>query len=111
MVRPNLHLLTCQEALMIYTQIAMVNPKPVRSRSRHPRQVRASKGWTPTRTLDIPSELQAPITGEIERQLKQFVALFGEKKVLEALDALVTKCKWNDWQCVANAIRRIRRKA
>jgi hypothetical protein len=23
--------------------------------------------------------------------------------------SLVTKCKWNDWQCVANAIRRIAR--
>ena len=43
-------------------------------------------------------ELRASITGEIERQLKQLVAEFGEKKVLEALDPLVTKCKWNDWQ-------------
>jgi len=32
---------------------------------------------------------------------------FGAKEVLNALDPLVTKCKWNDWQCVANAIRRI----
>ena len=53
--------------------------------------------------------LQAPITGEIEQQLKQLVAKFGEKKVLEALGPLITNCKWNDWQCVANAIRRIAR--
>ena len=62
------------------------------------------------RKLDIAPELRAPITGEIERQLKQLVAEFGEKKVLEALDPLIMKCKWNDWQCVANAIRRIARR-
>jgi hypothetical protein len=49
------------------------------------------------------------MTGEIERQLQELVAQFGEKQVLEALDALVTNCKWNDWQCVANAIQRIAR--
>ena len=57
----------------------------------------------------FPPELDAPITSEIERQLKQLVAKFGEKKVREALDPLIAKCKWNDWQCVANAIRRIAR--
>jgi hypothetical protein len=41
--------------------------------------------------------------------LEGLVAKFGEKQVLEALDRLVTKCKWNDWQCVADAIRRIAR--
>ena len=51
------------------------------------------------------------MTPEIERQLEQLVAQFGEKQVLEALDSLVTKCKWNDWQRVANAIHRIARKA
>jgi hypothetical protein len=61
------------------------------------------------RKLDIAPELRAPITGEIERQLKQLVAQFGAKEVLKALDPLVTKCKWSDWQCVANAIRRIAR--
>ena len=55
-------------------------------------------------------ELRAPMTREIELQLEQLVAKFGEKEVLEALDPLVTKCKWNDWQCVANAIQRIARK-
>ena len=50
--------------------------------------------------------LQAPITAEIEDDLKNLVARFAETKVLEALDPLVTKSKWNDWQCVANAIHR-----
>jgi len=59
---------------------------------------------------NIPPDLRAPITSDVERQLKQLVAQFGEKKVREALDPLITKCKWNDWQCVANAIRRIARK-
>jgi len=45
------------------------------------------------------------MTYEIELQLEQVVAKFGEREVLEALHPLVTKCKWNDWQCVANAIR------
>jgi hypothetical protein len=72
-------------------------------------QVRGSKTRSRTRKLDIAPELQAPITREIERQLQELVAQLGEKKVLEALDPLVTKCKWNDCQCVANAIRRIAR--
>jgi hypothetical protein len=55
--------------------------------------------------LNIPPELQAPITGEIERKLQELVAECGEKKVMDALDPLVAKCKWNDWQCVATAIR------
>ena len=50
------------------------------------------------------------MTSEVERQLEQLVAKFGEEKVREALDPLITKCKWNDWQCVANALRRIARK-
>jgi hypothetical protein len=37
-------------------------------------------------------ELHAPITAEIELQLEELVAKFGEKKVAEALAALVTKC-------------------
>jgi hypothetical protein len=48
-----------------------------------------------------------PMTREIERQLEQLLDQFGEKQVL---NPLVTKCKWNDWQCVANAIQRIARK-
>jgi hypothetical protein len=61
------------------------------------------------RKVNVPAELHAPITGEIEEDLKNLVGRFGEKKVLEALDPLITKCKWNDWQCVANAIGRIAR--
>jgi hypothetical protein len=49
------------------------------------------------------------MTREIEDQLRKLVAKFGDEKVREALDPLITKCKWNDWQCVANAIRRIAR--
>jgi hypothetical protein len=82
----------------------------VRTQLRKSRQVKVSKHRTRTRKLDIPPELQAPITGEIERQLQQLIAQFGENKVLEALDPLVTKCKWNDWQCVANAIRHLARR-
>jgi hypothetical protein len=87
----------------------MANAKVSRTRSRSAGKVRPSKSRRPTRRLDIPPELQAPITGKIERQLQQLVAQFGEKEVLDALEPLVTKCKWNDWQCVANAIRRIAR--
>jgi hypothetical protein len=36
------------------------------------------------------------MTREIELQLEQLVAKFGEEQVLEALDPVVTKCKWND---------------
>ncbi len=50
------------------------------------------------------------MTAEIEQGLQMLVARFGEKKVLERSTRVVTKCKWNDWQCVANAIRRIARR-
>jgi hypothetical protein len=83
--------------------------KVVRTRSRAPRGVKVAKRTRRTRKLDIPAELRAPITGEIERQLKELVAQFGEQDVLEALVPLITKCKWNDWHCVANAIRRVAR--
>jgi hypothetical protein len=49
------------------------------------------------------------VTADVERQLTELVAKFGEKRVFEGLDPLVTICKWNDWQCVANAIPRIAR--
>ena len=86
----------------------MAKAKLARSRLRSPRRVKGSNPRSRTRQ-NIPPELRAPITGEIEHQLKQLVAQFGEKKVREALDPLITKCKWNDWQCVANAIRRLAR--
>jgi len=88
----------------------MANVRTLRTRSRRPRQIKRSKDRGRRKRLDVPLELQAPITGEIERQLQDLVAQFGEKKVLEALDPLMSKCKWNDWQCVANAIRRIARR-
>jgi hypothetical protein len=84
-------------------------PKVVRTRSRVSRHVKITRRRRRTTQLDTPPELQAPLTGEIERQLQELVAQFGEKRVLEALDPLVTKCKWNDWQSVANAICRIAR--
>jgi hypothetical protein len=83
----------------------------VKTRLRKSRQVKVSKRRTRTRKLDIAPELRAPITAEIERQLKDLVAQFGEEEVLKALAPLITKCKWTDWQCVANAIRRVARKA
>ena len=35
------------------------------------------------------SELQTPITADVEHQIKQLVAKFGEKKVREVLDSLI----------------------
>ena len=54
---------------------------------------------------------QAPITGEIERQLEQLVTRFGHRKVRDALTPLINKCAFQDWQCVANAVDRLGRKA
>jgi hypothetical protein len=71
----------------------MAKARVLRARSRQPRQVRRSKPRSHTKRSDIPPELRAPITGEIERQLQELVAQFGEKKVLEVLDPLVTKYK------------------
>src|SRR5262249_32603955 len=75
----------------------------LRTRSRRPRQLRRSKPRSHTRRSDIPPELRAPITGEIERELKQLVAEFGEKNLLEALDPLVTKCKRLATCCECNS--------
>jgi len=86
----------------------MAKAKLARSRLRSPRRVKGSNPRSRT-PQNIPPELRAPITGEVERQLKHLVAQFGEKQVLDALGPLITKCKWNDWQCVANVIRRIAR--
>jgi hypothetical protein len=79
----------------------------VRTRLRKSGQVKASKRTTRRRKLHIPPELQAPMTSEVEEDLRNLVARYGETKVLQALGPLVNRCKWNDWQCVANAIRRI----
>jgi hypothetical protein len=57
----------------------------------------------------IPAELLAPMTGEVEKQLRQLVQRFGVEKVRDALVPLIAKCKFSDWQCVANAVTRIAR--
>jgi hypothetical protein len=41
------------------------------------------------RPRDFGRRVQAPITADVERQLKQLVAKFGAKKVREALDPLI----------------------
>jgi hypothetical protein len=94
----------------------MAKPKIVRSRLRRSRSIRVSTRPIRTKPVNIrrrpegfPPELHALVTRDIEDQLKELVARFGEEKVLEVLGPLITKCKWNDWQCVANAIRRIAR--
>jgi hypothetical protein len=61
------------------------------------------KGWS------LDSELAAPITSEIEDQLEQLIKKFGHDKVRAALTPLVTKCKLDDWLCVANAVDRAAR--
>ena len=58
----------------------------------------------------VPSDLAAPMTTEIERQLEQLIAKFGYEKVRDALGPLVAKCAFKDWLCVANAVDRLARK-
>jgi hypothetical protein len=57
----------------------------------------------------VPAELLAPMTGEVEEQLRQLVQQFGVEKVRDALVPLIAKCKFSDWQCVASAVTRIAR--
>lgn len=54
--------------------------------------------------------LEAPMTGDIEHQLERLIRKVGYRRVRDALASLVTKCKWNDWLCVANAVDRLARK-
>jgi len=85
----------------------MAQAKLRRTRFRAPR---AAPGVNRCKASErIPREPRAPMIREIEQQLEQLIAQFGEKHVLAALDPFVTKCKWNDWECVANAISRIGR--
>jgi hypothetical protein len=93
----------------------MPNPKTVRNQLRGRRALTRFKHSSRPNNMSIPRipeqlppELRAAITADVERQLKQLVAEFGEK-VREALDPLITKCKWNGCQGVANAIRRVAR--
>ena len=64
------------------------------------------EAWQSRGTLVISPEVQAR-SFVIERHREELVAQFGGTKVLKALEQLVTKCKWHDGLCVANAIRRI----
>ncbi len=57
----------------------------------------------------VPAELLAPMSGEIEEQLRQLVQRFGVEKVRDALVPLIAECKFSDWQCVAAAVTRIAR--
>jgi hypothetical protein len=58
----------------------------------------------------VPSDLAAPMTGEIERQLRELIGKFGYEKVRDALAPLMAKCAFQDWLCVANAVDRLARK-
>ena len=58
----------------------------------------------------LPPELRAPMTTEIEKQLRALIRRHGAKKVLDALTPLLAKCKLNDLLCVANAVEQIARK-
>src|SRR5689334_16381739 len=57
----------------------------------------------------VPGEVLAPMTGEVEEQLRRLVQRFGVEKVRDALVPLIAECKFSDWQCVANAVARIAR--
>ena len=57
-----------------------------------------------------PPELHAPMTTEVEKQLRALIRRHGAKNVLDALTPLLAKCKLDDWLCVADAIERIARK-
>src|SRR5438874_1795384 len=52
----------------------------------------------------LPPELRAPMTTEVEQQLRVLIRRHGAKKVHDALVPLIAKCKLNDWLCVANAV-------
>ena len=58
----------------------------------------------------VSSDFAAPMTTEVERQLKQLIAKFGHEKVRDALAPLMAKCAFQDWLCVANAVDRLARK-
>src|SRR5215468_7974560 len=86
-------------------------------RSKRPRlnRKRSPKATAQTRTrrgkkrVPVPAELLAPMTGEVEKQLRQLVQRFGIEKVRDALVPLIAECKFSDWQCVAEAVTGIAR--
>jgi hypothetical protein len=72
----------------------MAKAEVLQTRPRGSRHVNVSKRRTHRGKVDVPAELRAPVTAEIEDDLKSLVARFGAEKVLQALDPLITKCKW-----------------
>ena len=75
----------------------MATAKLARSRLRGPRAIPGSKGRSRTKKVSVrrvpkrfPPELHAPMTREIEDELRNLVANFGEEKVRKALDPLIT---------------------
>ena len=58
----------------------------------------------------VPPEMRAPMTTDVEQQLRALIRRHGAKKIHDALVPLLAKCKLNDWLCVANAVERLARK-
>jgi hypothetical protein len=77
----------------------MPNAKLGRSRLRLPRPPKDRERKKRTRKLDIPPERYAPLLVRLSASLNNS-SPNSEEEVREALDPLITKCKWNDWQCV-----------
>jgi hypothetical protein len=80
--------------------------KPRVNRNRRTK-ARRSKIAGKRKATPLPAELLAPMTGEVEEQLRQLVQRFGIGKVRDALIPLIAECKFSDWQCVANAVDHI----
>src|SRR5262245_16316111 len=93
---------------VIYRLDMRRSKKPRVNRKRSPR-VSTKKNVGRSKAARIPAELLAPMTGEVEQQLRQLVQRFGVNKVRDALVPLIAECKFSDWQCVANAVTRIAR--
>ena len=64
-------------------------------------KARTNKAARKRKAAPLPAELLAPMTGEVEEQLRQLVQRFGVEKVRDALVPLIAKCRFSDWQCVA----------
>jgi hypothetical protein len=69
-----------------------------------------ARSWVGVAGFTLPTELHAPMTTEVEQQLRALIRRHGAKKVHDALVPLLAKCKLNDWLCVANAVERLARK-
>src|SRR5438477_5319176 len=82
--------------------------RSTRGRSKASQQ-RSPTGAKKTKSI-LPPEMRAPMTTEVEQQLRALIRRHGAKKVHDALVPLIAKCKLNDWLCVANAVEQIARK-